>query len=488
MTNRCLSLTIRYVEEMLISWLHERIAPLRGIRFLTYLVNRLRSLCSVHLAFHCVRRIYPRFPSFLNNLLLCMVVTTASIPVWAQQSGYDVVHRSIPWRILAGEDLTETARLIYPRDSSAREHLIRAIIRINPDQFPYGVIQSLEPGTVIQFPDLRTIGVQAKRRASGQSRIKAAATSSDRRNTGAPEAGASLHSDPGLLQLIARLEKIADDEMHALAALTNHIAALESLFGKMQALASLEIPVSASEAAERLPLAAPDENFMTPSHPGNPTDNTASVTIGSGSAPAAEQQAAHNAQSMLQDAIPESSVDFFSSTDQLFLLAILLALLMVLVFIRYRSPIKKFFVSSRNAAVDASRHEQQYESLLLRRNATDTRQFQPLSASVDQAIAEVNQLIEQNNNEAAIALLQKQLAAQHHDIQSWLRLFELLYKTGNRRDFKKNARRFKRMNLFPDIWQQIQALGSRLEPNESLYFNEQKRKEKFFPEPMDSTQ
>lgn len=36
------------------------------------------------------------------------------------------------------------------------------------------------------------------------------------------------------------------------------------------------------------------------------------------------------------------------------------------------------------------------------------------------------------------------------------------------------------MKIFPDIWRQIQALGHRLEPNESLYFDEQKRREKFF--------
>ncbi|MBA3756616.1 MAG: hypothetical protein H0X02_10470, partial [Nitrosomonas sp.] len=82
--------------------------------------------------------------------------------------------------------------------------------------------------------------------------------------------------------------------------------------------------------------------------------------------------------------------------------------------------------------------------------------------------------------EIEIQQLQKQLAINQHDISGWLLLFELLYKSGNKRDFKKNARRFKRLREFPDIWVQIQDLGHRLEPNESLYFNEQKRKEKFF--------
>lgn len=104
-------------------------------------------------------------------------------------------------------------------------------------------------------------------------------------------------------------------------------------------------------------------------------------------------------------------------------------------------------------------------------NSPDTR---------DQTTSAPPAFIEQETPEAAIELLQKQLATNQHDIPTWLILFEALYKSNNRRDFKKNARRFKRMKIFPDIWRQIQALGHRLEPNESLYFDEQKRREKFF--------
>ena len=43
------------------------------------------------------------------------------------------------------------------------------------------------------------------------------------------------------------------------------------------------------------------------------------------------------------------------------------------------------------------------------------------------------------------------------------------------------------LNEFPDIWAQIQALGNRLEPNEPLYFDDQKRQEKFFSDTPSSS-
>ena len=95
-------------------------------------------------------------------------------------------------------------------------------------------------------------------------------------------------------------------------------------------------------------------------------------------------------------------------------------------------------------------------------------------------MAETHSLIKQDNPEAMIQLLQKQLAINPNDISAWLHLFELLYKSGNKQDFKKHARRFKRLGEFPDIWAQIQNLGNHLESDELLYFDEQKRKEKFF--------
>ncbi|MEK7792111.1 MAG: hypothetical protein AAB306_03090, partial [Pseudomonadota bacterium] len=64
--------------------------------------------------------------------------------------------------------------------------------------------------------------------------------------------------------------------------------------------------------------------------------------------------------------------------------------------------------------------------------------------------------------------------------KDWLLLFEILHSQNSKTEFKKHARRFKRLGLFPDTWAQIQAWGHALEPMEPLYFTEKERTEKFF--------
>ena len=166
----------------------------------------------------------------------------------------------------------------------------------------------------------------------------------------------------------------------------------------------------------------------------------------------------------------------------------MLTLLIIFLIARNYQRIKERLAKSRDAALPFDPSERhQYEALLLRRSdekKTESPQNPPEPPG--QLVSEARTLIEQENPEAAIQMLQKQLAKNQQDIPGWLLLFELLYKANNKRDFKKNARRFKRLGEFPDIWQQIQKLGNQLEPNESLYFDEQKRKEKFFSDPAEA--
>ncbi len=53
---------MRIIRETLINWLYERIASMRGTRFLAYLADMSRLLHSVRLVLHLVRRINQRFP------------------------------------------------------------------------------------------------------------------------------------------------------------------------------------------------------------------------------------------------------------------------------------------------------------------------------------------------------------------------------------------------------------------------------------------
>ena len=108
-----------------------------------------------------------------------------------------------------------------------------------------------------------------------------------------------------------------------------------------------------------------------------------------------------------------------------------------------------------------------------------------LANTGSQVASDAELLVKQGNPEAAVQFLQKQLSIHRFDVPGWILLFELLYASGSKADFRKNARRFRRLGEFPDLWAQIQNLGHRLEPDEPLYFDEQKRKERFFPDSSD---
>lgn len=408
------------------------------------------------------------FGKYITVVLLVLAAATPSTAACAQQSKLSALYPPISWQILPGEDIAETARLVYPKDPVARDSLIRAIIRINPDHFPQGTNRLLAAGTVIQFPDLRTVGAYAKRtadRQQKQSRIHRE-TRNRLQQTPADNIAAQLKNNSAVTQLIAQLEKTAIAEAQELTELSAHIAALESLLHKLRSIPSAE-------------TAAGKNSFD--GMPGASTENSASPPV-----PTLQQHKTQpGSQPPAFDEAPEPPIEVSVFTDTVVPVGILLTLLIALSVLRSYRSIKQRF-ARRNISSGDTGEPDRHEALLLQREEAAAASSDQLSESTGRIMAEVNSLIEQNNSAAAIELLQKQLATDQRDIQGWLQLFELLYKVGNKRDFKKNARRFKRMKKFPDIWMQIQELGSRLEPNESLYFNEQKRKERFFPESTDS--
>lgn len=408
------------------------------------------------------------FDKYIAVVLLALVAATPSAVAFAQQSKPNSLYPPISWQILPGEDIAETARLVYPKDPVARDSLIRAIIRINPDHFPQGTNRLLAAGTVIQFPDLRTVGAYAKRtvgKQQKQSRIHRE-TRNRPQQTPVDNIAAQLKNNSAVTQLIAQLEKTAIAEAQELTELSAHIAALESLLHKLRSIPS------AGTAAGK--------NFFD-GVPGASTENSALPPV-----PTLQQHKTQpGSQVPALDEAPEPPIEVSASADTVVPVGILLTLLIALSVLRSYRSIKQRFARRNISSGDADESDR-HEALLLQREEAAAASSGQLSESTGRIMAEVNSLIEQNDSAAAIELLQKQLATDQRDIQGWLQLFELLYKTGNKRDFKKNARRFKRMKKFPDIWMQIQELGSRLEPNESLYFNEQKRKEKFFPESTDS--
>ena len=170
-----------------------------------------------------------------------------------------------------------------------------------------------------------------------------------------------------------------------------------------------------------------------------------------------------------------------------FVLGVLLTVLVIIMILRNYRRIQERLLRSADALLHAEvtdRH--QYNALFLRRSDKSVNPAENWPDASSQTVSEARSIIKQGNPEAAVQFLQKQLSINRFDVPGWILLFELLYTSGSKTDFKKNARRFKRLGEFPDIWVQIQNLGHRLEPDEPLYFDEQKRKEKFFPDSSDS--
>lgn len=423
------------------------------------------------------------------------------------------------WQILPGEDIRETARLIYPKTPAARNNLIRAIIRSNPQHFPDGRYQPLAAGTVIHFPDLRTIGAHAKTATSPRKSSTVKKPPKNQPQSTSPVKVVKTGNDLQLTQLIAQLDHEAETESQELGTLIQHIGSLEARLNEFQTLLEAKTPhtshpqtaddpvTTQTGNSEPMPetITVTKETAQPLEEPGPPTTHTEvesrpeelPLATESIATPETYQQEHVSHEEILAspqaDITPQvANINTFDETtdtsldlitpDNILLIGILLTILIVLVMLRsYRKIRDRHAHASDIVTILDTDERRRYEALFLHQDKNEPETLDHPPAVDDQAIAQTRTLIEQDKTDEAIQALQKQLATSQRNIPGWLLLFELLYKTNNKRDFKKNARRFKRLNLSPDIWAQIQDLGHRLEPNETLYFNEQKRKEKFFP-------
>jgi hypothetical protein len=386
------------------------------------------------------------------------------------------------WQMLPGEDVLQIAHLIFPKDSVARDKLVRAIIRTNPEHFPAGNYRPLPVGAIVYIPDLRMVNVYSQSTRIRKSDI---ADSSIRRNTFAiPKAiKTDSNNNHPISQTITELERIAEKELLEINRLAKRSELLASQIAQIQSAVLLN-----TSKADEKPI-----DIINSSWEEEEKKNISPV-LDSTALPAVDEQHVkksvpqsseieHQENSSLPQENTDVSMEIAKFSDMLLLAGGLLILLIIIFVLRNYSKLRDRLVRSSNNS-HPSLHETtsryQYEALLIRHNnkTVNLSKNEPISA--DQA--EARALIQHNNFERELQHLQKNLAANQHDISSWLRLFELLYKSGNKRDFKKNARRFKRIGEFPDIWIQIQNLGNRLEADEPLYFDAQKRKEKFFPD------
>lgn len=383
----------------------------------------------------------------------------------AGTASYAATGSGMQWQLRPGEDIPQIVRLMFPKDSTARDNLVRAIIHTNPGHFPDKTYRSLPSGIIFHFPDLRTIGAYAKPATKTRKPDTAKKSVGNTPQHITPAVAASgLNNSHLPVQLITQLEQTAEHEARELNVLLKHTQTLELLMAEIQSMLASNHAALGEKQTDSI-IHAPETDTQLPDD----------------AIPVPEVNAQPLGNQILPDDIGNTLMAIAFSQDNIFLLGVLLTLLIVILILRNYHRIKEKFAQSRDASLLPDPSERrQYEALLLRRSDKNINTPENPPEPPGRMMLEAHSLIGQNNSEAAFQLLQKQLANNQHDIPSWLLLFELLYKSNNKRDFKKNARRFKRLGEFPDIWMQIQNLGNKLEPSEPLYFDEQKRKEKFF--------
>ncbi|SEQ36611.1 type IV pilus assembly protein FimV [Nitrosomonas ureae] len=387
------------------------------------------------------------------------------------------------WQIRPGEDILQIARLIFPDATQARKNLVHAIIQNNPEHFPGGVYRPIPAGTTLHIPDLRTISAYAKPATqSRQSGSKKNPTQRESQET-TQESAQNQHKDHQLtLTLITQLERIADGEVNQLNLLTRHVESMETQIAAIQSLLLLKVASAQEKQIENVEFIAETEQEPQIIAIIQPEDNTSQINPVIVTAEDIVQPIENSVPSNDFNAV-SLDVDLFSDTT--FLFGVLLTLLIILMMLRSHKKIKERFMPPPDESLTSARHR--YAEVLLQHTEKIIQSAENSPDARDQTASAAHAFTEQETPEVTIELLQKQLATNQHDIPTWLMLFEVLYKSNNKRDFKKNARRFKRMKIFPDIWRQIQTLGNRLEPNESLYFDEQKRREKFFSDTSEAS-
>ncbi len=369
------------------------------------------------------------------------------------------------WQIRSGEDIPQIAHQIFPNDPASSNQLVRAIILANPEHFPNGVNQSIPDGTIIRIPDLRTIYRYAES-SHNKKRKKIAAENSDLTTPQNKDDDSIPSAEPidEYAQRMTQLEQDADNSTNDLHKLNQQIDTLAAQIANIQTAAQA---INIDSIIESIAIKNPDTNVITDSSQQPENDAPSTVAI------------LNNAQG------DDVAIEYFADIDLLLIAGLLLTLFITIALLNAYRKSKSRRKSRRDeydVAIIEPIDRHRFQGLFNNKSkSSDTRPSDSIATQTSEMAAQARQMIKQGEaTESAIQFLQKQLAVDRLDVYGWLQLFELLYQVGDKADFKKNARRFKRLNEFPDIWTQIQALGNRLEPNEPLYFDDQKRQEKFF--------
>lgn len=361
------------------------------------------------------------------------------------------------WQILPGENIHQIASLMFPDQPTVRDSFIRAVIRTNPELFPNGVSQSLPTGTTIFIPDLRTISTYSRSPSKAQKPSKADSIIDNQLpETSEDSSPSNLTSNQSEWQWLIRLQQLAENELHELSILIKRIESLELRFDDIYPRLLALIQALHTPVANDILSPQPDNQQLD--SPILPDANN--ITL-------AENQPAF---------------------DTVFVIGILLTALIVLTMVwSYRKMQKRSLQSIDNTLFPEVADSHSFDDFAVHQKNSSTEPSDRLANDYDQLAVTARSIAQRHGPEAAIQFLQKQLSVYRLDIPGWILLFELLFNSGSKADFKKNARRFKRLGEFPDIWAQIQILGNRLEPDEPLYFDEQKRKDRFFPDLSNSS-
>jgi len=293
---------------------------------------------------------------------------------------------------------------------------------------------------------------------------------------------ATIEHNDGFVQRLSHLEQGAENSTNDLHKLNKHIDTLAAQIATLQ-LAAQTINVNPNTESVAI---KETENFNTVAA----TDSAQSFEKNVSTVLPAETLI-NTVPVIESESETEYFVGSFIDTNLLLLAGLLLALLFAILLLRRYRGTKNRHPQTEYDVTDIQPIERHglYGLFKKKDKLNDDMQHTEHAATqfTDMALLAREMIQRGESRHAAIQFLQKQLAIDRLDVHGWLQLFELLYQSGNKTDFKKNARRFKRLNEFPDIWAQIQALGNRLEPNEPLYFDDQKRQEKFFSDTPSSS-
>lgn len=362
------------------------------------------------------------------------------------------------WQLLPGEDIAHIARAMFPKDAAVREKFIRAVIHLNPELFPSGRYQPLPSGAMVRIPDLRTIHAFSAPVSRNRQPAASGKTSAQPQQSASDTTDTNRHSS--LLQLTTQLERLAENQAQELNSLIHQTETLASQVAEMQSMqiTQTQDPISQNVVNQPLPqpIVLPEQHIAQPSS--NVTLNT------------------------------PTTEDLLSVDVSWTLGALLIVLIFIIIVRSYRKVQQRLTQTRTHTEFPAFTHRHGYEALFRKQDSqkNDANESIRFDGASSETTDEAREMIKNGNAEGAVLFLQKQLSLNAFDISGWLLLFEILYSQRNKADFKKNARRFKRLGIFPDIWLQVQNLGHRLEADEPLYLDEQKRQQRFFPDSFNS--